>query len=113
MHGSLTNCKGTYGICLLLQQPQLGIGSNPQGVLLKRETQPYDSPQVQLQEQPKESIIWTMETTKEKTEHKVNHFNVTTIDKYKKEFKLKIPLVIDFIIQINLIIGCERKLCHP
>ena len=33
---------------LLPQQPQLWIGSMPQG-LLKRETQTYDSPQEQLQ----------------------------------------------------------------
>lgn len=75
----------------------IGYWFKSSGVLLKRETQPYNSPQVQLQEQPKESIIWAMKTTKEKNEHKVNHFNVTTIDKFK-DFKLKIPLVIDFII---------------
>ena len=48
-----------------------------------------------------------METTKEKNEHNVNHFNVSTTDKFKKDFKLKIPLVIDFIIpdEINNRVG--------
>ena len=43
----------------------------PQGVVLRRETQPYNSPQVQLQEETKKKYIArAMETTKEQGEHK-------------------------------------------
>ena len=89
---------------LLPQQPQLGISSKPQRVELKGETQYYDSPHVQLQEQPKESII--MKATKEQDVHKVDHgtvktkedINNTAMDQFKKKFKLKRLPIIDFII---------------
>ena len=51
---------------LLPRQPQLHFGSITQDAALKKETQLIDSPQVQIQEQPKERITRTIVTT---TEH--------------------------------------------
>ena len=56
---------------------------------------------------PKEDIIaLAMVITKEQDKHKIDHgkikmkedFDVTIIDKFNKDFKLDIPLVIDVII---------------
>ena len=63
---------------LLLQQPQLHIGLVPEGVALKEENQPYDSPQVHLNKQPTECVTRPTVITKGKDEHEVDHGNFKT-----------------------------------
>ena len=91
-----------------------------QGVTLKKEIQPYNSPHVRIQEHPKRCITRTMETTKEQGEHKADHgkvkakedIDVTTMDQCKKDFNLKGLPSIDFIIPTNSVIWWERKICY-
>lgn len=67
------------------------MGSLHQGVTLKIEAQPYNSPLIQFQGQPKECTR-AMEASKKQDEHKANHgkvktnkdSNVTTISQFKE-----------------------------
>ena len=70
-----------YGPTNLLPQ-QLGIGSIPQGIALKRETQPDDSPKVQTQELPKQCFATIIATTEEQDEHKLIIKNMIMTNKY-------------------------------
>ena len=111
---------------LLLQHPQLHIGLVPQGVALNEESQPYDSPQVNLNKKPTECGTSMTMITKGKDEHEVDHGNFKTKEDIdviamghsKPDFKLQSPLAIDFIIPYEFSNMVEKEdslfvLLHP
>ena len=77
--------------------PQKEVGE------LEQDENKFDHGKVDTKE---DIVVLAMEITKEQGEHKIDHgkikmkedVDITTIDQFKKDFKLNSPLVVDFII---------------
>jgi len=83
------------------------VFNNAQIVLKPMNAEQLEQLKQKQEAKPKEDIsALAMLITKEQDKHKIDHgkikvkedFDVTIIDKFNKDFKLDVPLVIDFII---------------